>query len=71
MKKTYKVEVDCANCAAKIEDAICHLDGVKNARVNFMTQKMTLESDDADLSSLVRAAEKAGKKVDSDFEIEY
>ena len=44
MKKTYKVEVDCANCAAKIEDAICHLDGVKNARVNFMTRKMTLES---------------------------
>lgn len=71
MKKTYKVEVDCANCAAKIEDAICRLDGVKSARVNFMTQKMTLESDEADLGALVKAAEKVGKKVDSDFEIEY
>ncbi len=71
MKKTYKVEVDCANCAAKIEDAICALDGVKSARVNFMTQKLILESDDKDLSALVKDAEKAGKKVDRDFEIEY
>ena len=39
MKKTYKCEVDCANCAAKMEDAVKKIDGVESARVNFMTQK--------------------------------
>ncbi len=45
MKKTYKLQdLDCANCAAKMEDAIGRLDGVSSARVNFMTQKLTILS---------------------------
>ena len=44
MKKTYKLQdLDCANCAAKMEDAIGRLDGVSSARVNFMTQKLTID----------------------------
>ena len=43
MKKTYKIEVDCANCANKMEDAAKNTAGVQNATVNFMTQKMIVE----------------------------
>ena len=43
MKKTYKIEVDCANCANKMEEATKKVDGVKDANVNFMTQKLTIE----------------------------
>ena len=47
MRKTYKLdEIDCANCAQKLEDAICRLDSVEAARVNFMTQKLTLAAAD-------------------------
>ena len=70
MKKSYKCEVDCANCAAKMEDAIKKLDGVKNARVNFMTQKLTLEADDDRYQEILEAAVKACKKVEPDCEIE-
>ena len=44
MKKHYKFEIDCANCAAKVEDAIKKIDGVNNATVSFMTQKLTLDA---------------------------
>lgn len=48
MKKVFKLkDLDCANCAAKMENAILKLDGVENASVNFMTQKLTLEAADA------------------------
>ena len=70
MKKTYKCEVDCANCAAKMEDAIKKIDGVTNARVNFMTQKLTLEADDSRYDEILDAAVKACKKVEPDCEIE-
>ncbi|MBE5860198.1 MAG: heavy-metal-associated domain-containing protein [Butyrivibrio sp.] len=70
MKKTYKCEVDCANCAAKMEDAIKKLDGVKDARVNFMTQKLTLEADDDNYDNILQLAVKACKKVEPDCEIE-
>ncbi|MCR5342786.1 MULTISPECIES: cation transporter [unclassified Butyrivibrio] len=70
MKKTYKCEVDCANCAAKMEEAINKIDGVKNARVNFMTQKLTLEADDERYTEILDAAVKACKKVEPDCEIE-
>lgn len=70
MKKSYKCEVDCANCAAKMEDAIKKIDGVKNARVNFMTQKLTLEADDDRYAEILDAAVKACKKVEPDCEIE-
>ena len=68
MKKTYKIEVDCANCAAKIEAALNKLDGVNRATVNFLTQKLTIESD-GDIVALLPLIEKTGKKVDDDFEI--
>lgn len=70
MKKTYKCEVDCANCAAKMEDAIKKLDGVTDARVNFMTQKLTLEADEENYDEILKAAVKACKKVEPDCEIE-
>ncbi|MCI5595579.1 MAG: cation transporter [Lachnospiraceae bacterium] len=70
MKKTYKIEVDCANCANKMEDATKKTDGVKNAVVNFMTQKMIVEFEDsADVSQVMKTVLKNCKKVESDCEI--
>lgn len=72
MKKTYKIEVDCAACAQKVEDAAKKVDGVISLSVNFMTQKMTVEmADDADEKKIMKAVEKTAKKVEDDFEIEY
>ena len=70
MKKTFKCEVDCANCAAKMEEAVKKIDGVINARVNFMTQKFILEAEDSVFDSVLDAAIKACKKVEPDCEIE-
>ena len=70
MKKTFKmVDLDCANCAAKMEEAIKKIDGVTNASVNFMTQKMTIEADDAKFDAVVKEAVKVCKKVEPDCEI--
>lgn len=67
MKKTYKIEVDCANCAGKMEDITKKTSGVKNAVVNFMTQKMTVEFEDgADVASVMAAVVKGCKKVEDD-----
>ena len=70
MKKTFKCEVDCANCAAKMEEAVKKIDGVVNDRVNFMTQKLMLEAADDVFDSVLDAAVKACKKVEPDCEIE-
>ena len=70
MKKTYKlIDLDCANCARKMEDAIRKIDGVTAVSVNFLTQKMTLEAEDAKFDSALQAAVKACKKVEPDCEI--
>ena len=70
MKKTFKlIDLDCANCARKMEDAIKKLDGVTNASVNFLTQKMTIEGDDARFDDIVKQAVKACKKVEPDCEV--
>lgn len=70
MKKTYKIEVDCANCALKMEEAAKKVEGVKEATVNFMTQKMKVEfAEGADEKSVMEAVRKACKKVESDCEI--
>ena len=67
MKKVFKLQdLDCANCAAKMERAISALPGVTNARVNFMTQKLTLEAADADFEHLVDEAAKAIRKIEPD-----
>lgn len=70
MKKKFKCEVDCANCAAKMEDAVKKIPGVINASVNFMTQKFTLEAADEEFDNIVKLAVDACKKVEPDCEIE-
>ncbi len=70
MKKTFKlIDLDCANCAAKMETAIKKIDGVTNASVSFMSQKMTIEADDARFDEIVKEAVKVCKKVEPDCEI--
>ena len=70
MKKTYAIEVDCANCAAKIEAAIQAIDGITAANVNFMTQKMTLEfAEGADAAALLRTILKTARNIEPDFSI--
>ena len=70
MKKTFKmIDLDCANCAAKMEAAIKKIDGVQDATVSFMTQKLTIQADDARFDAVVQEAVKACKKVEPDCEI--
>lgn len=67
MKKTFKMtDVDCANCARKMQEAICKLDGVTSCTISFLTQKMTLEADDARFDDILKQAVKCVKKVDPD-----
>lgn len=71
MKKTYKIEVDCANCANLMEDAARKTAGVSAATVNFMTQKMIVEfADGQDPKTVMADVLKACKKVEPDCEIE-
>jgi len=69
MKKSYQIEVDCAACAAKMETAIRKLEGVENASVNFLTQKLTLETVEEDQTALLRQVVKACKRVEPDCEV--
>jgi len=70
MKKTYKIEVDCANCALKMEEATKKVEGVQDAAVNFMTQKMKVEfAEGSDEATVMEAVKKACKRVESDCEI--
>lgn len=70
MKKTYKIEVDCANCANKMEQAAKKVEGVKDCVVNFMTLKMKVEFEEAaDIDLVMRDVLSACKKVEGDCEI--
>lgn len=70
MKKVFKlIDLDCANCAAKMERAISALVGVQKATVSFMAQKLTLEADDARFDAIVKEAEKCIRKVDPECEL--
>ncbi len=70
MKKSYKIEVDCANCANKMEDAAKRTPGVKDATVNFMTLKMNVEFDEGqDPKSVMQQVLKNCKRVEDDCEI--
>ncbi len=70
MKKTYKIDVDCANCANKMEVAANKTEGVKEATVNFMTLKMKVEfEEDADPQAVMEEVLKNCKKVEDDCEI--
>ena len=70
MKKSYKIEVDCANCANKMEQAAKKTEGVKDAVVNFMALKMNVEFEEgADPKAVMQRVLKACKKVEDDCEI--
>lgn len=70
MKKVYKLEnLDCANCAAKMEAAIREIEGVSAAAVSFMTQKLTIETDDASHEDIMKKVVQVMNKVEPDCEI--
>jgi copper chaperone CopZ len=72
MKKTYKIDVDCANCAAKMEDAAKNTAGVKDAVVNFMALKMKVEFEEGvDADAVMNEVLSNCKKVESDCEIYF
>ncbi|MBF1681887.1 heavy-metal-associated domain-containing protein [Selenomonas artemidis] len=67
MKKAFKLsELDCGHCAQEIEDAVAKLDGVTKVRVNFMSQRMTLEADDARFDEIVGEIKKIIKTIEPD-----
>ena len=70
MKKVFRMlDVDCANCAAKMERAINEIDGVTKATVGFLTQKLTLEADDERFDEILQEAIRRCKKVDPEVEV--
>ena len=72
MKKTYKIEVDCPNCAAKMEEAARKTAGVKDATVNFMTLKMNVEFNEGqDPKAVMAEVLKNCRKVEDDCEIYF
>ena len=71
MKKTYRIEgLDCANCAAKMEAAIKKIDGVKDATVSFMAQKLTIDADEERFDSIMKEVVSVCRKVEPDCTIE-
>ena len=70
MRKTFKLdELDCANCGAKMEAAIKKIDGVVDAKVTFMTQKLVIEADDARFDEIMDEAQALCRKIEPDCEI--
>ena len=70
MKKTFKLQdLDCANCAAKMEEAIKKIDGVNDASVNFMMQKMTIDADDSKFDDIMKEVVTVCAKVEPDCKI--
>lgn len=70
MKKKFKLQdLDCANCAAKMEEAIKKIDGVNDASVSFMTQKLVIDVDDDKFDEVMKQASKACAKVEPDCKI--
>lgn len=71
MKKKFKmVNLDCANCAAKMEQAISKIEGVESAVVSFMAQKLTLVADDGHFDEIVDQADAICRKIDADCHLE-
>ena len=70
MQKTFnRLDLDCANCAAKMEDAIRRIDGVTAVTVSFMTQKLTLEAEDSRFDAILKEAVRVCKKIEPDCQI--
>lgn len=71
MKKKFKLtNLDCANCAAKMENAIKKIDGVRDANVSFMTQKMTIEANDSRFDEIMEEVQSVCRKVEPDCTIQ-
>ena len=66
MKKTFKIEVDCAACAAKVENIIKEIDGVEDASVSFMTQKLSIKAPEEKMAEILEEALKRVAKADPD-----
>lgn len=67
MKKKFKMDnIDCANCAMKMEEAIRKIDGVQSANINFMLQKLTLEANEEDFEEIIKKARVAIKDIDDE-----
>jgi cation transport ATPase len=72
MKKNYKIEVDCASCALKMEEAAKKVEGIQDAAVSFMTQKMKVEfAEDADIMEVMTKVSKVCRKVEPDCRIYF
>ena len=72
MKKSYKIEVDCANCAREMEEAAAKVEGVASVVVNFMTQKMIVEFDEgADPKAVMTEVRRACQRVEPDCEVRF
>lgn len=69
MKKRYKFVIDCANCAAKVEEAVKKIDGVNSISINFMAQKLVLDADDARYDDVLSQVIATAKKVEPDCEL--
>ena len=70
MKKKFSIEVDCANCASKIEAAVQKIPGVQAASVSFVTQKMMIETEDGDFDRLLKEIRKTAKRIEPGFSIQ-
>lgn len=70
MTKNFKIEVDCANCANQVETAIKKIEGIENAVVSFMTQKMKITfAEGADIDAIMEQVKKTARRIEPDFEI--
>ena len=72
MIKKFEMEnVDCANCAAKMEEGIKKLEGVKDAQINFLTQRLIIDTEVEDIRTLMKKVLKVCRKIDADVEIDF
>lgn len=72
MVKVIKIEeLDCAHCAAKMEDAISKLDGVNSVTISFLAQKMTIDADDEKFAEIIKEAQKICKRIEPDCELVF
>ncbi len=71
MQKKFSIEVDCANCAAKVEAAVAQIPGVKSATVSFMAQKLVIDAEEADFARILKEVAKTGRRIDPDFAIDF
>ena len=69
MKKKFECEIDCANCAAEIQDAISKINGVQSVKVNFLMQKFSLEAEDERFDEILKEAIRIGKTIEPDFKV--